>query len=75
MLDDGSDKSYLLFFRRFFFFMRFFQFDLLELVSFDELDFFDDESGDDGSGSWSPGMCALPFCSGNSLGRVSVVGS
>ena len=55
--------------------MRFFQFDLLELVSFDELDFFDDESGDDGSGSWSPGMCALPFCSGNSLGRVSVVGS
>ena len=34
---------------------------LLELPSFNELDLFDDESDNDGSGSGSPGMCA--FCS------------
>ena len=48
---------------------------LLELLSFDELDFFDDESDDDGSGSGSPGTCAFPFCSGNSSGSFSGVGS
>ena len=34
---------------------------LLEFLLFDKLDFFDDESYDDGSGSGSPGTCAFPF--------------
>ena len=53
-LDDGSENSYFLSFRRFFFLSRFFFFDLLELVSSDELDFFD-ESDNYGSVSGSPG--------------------
>ena len=36
--------------------------------------FFDDESDNDGSGSGSPGTCAFPFCSVNSISRVSGVG-
>ena len=48
----------------FFFLSRFFFFDLLELVSFDKLDFFN-ESDNDGSGSGSPGK---------SVDRVSDVG-
>ena len=50
-------------------------FGLLWFLSFYELDFFDDESEDDGSGSGSPGTCAFSFCFGNSVGRVSGVGS
>ena len=45
-------------------------FDLLELLSLDELDCFYDESGNDGSGSGSPGTCAFPFCSGKSVGSL-----
>ena len=41
----------------------------------DELDFFDDGCDNDGSGSGSPGMFAFPFYSGNSVGRVSFIGS
>ena len=53
----------------------------MEFLSFDELDLFDDESDNDGSGSRTPGMCAFPFCSdefvgsvGESVGRFSDVG-
>ena len=52
------------------------------MLSFDELDLFDDESDNDGSGSGSPGTYAFPFCSGKSVvsvaksvGRVRGVGS
>ena len=45
------------------------------LLSFDKLDLFDDESDDDRSGSGFAGTCAFPFCYGNSIVRVSVVGS
>ena len=48
---------------------------LLELLSFEELDLFNDESDDDGSGSRSPGTWYFPFCSGNSIGCFSGVGS
>ena len=37
--------------------------------------FFDDESDNDESGSGSPGTCAFPFFSVNSVGCVSGVGS
>ena len=33
---------------------------LLEFLSFDKLDLFDDDSEDDGSGSGSPGTCDFP---------------
>ena len=36
---------------------------------------FDDESDNDEFGSGYPGTCAFPFCSGNSVGCVSGVGS
>ena len=52
-----------------------FLFDLLKLLSFDELDLFDDESEDDGSGSRSPGTCNFPFCSGNFVVSFSGLGS
>ena len=65
-----------------FFLSRFFLIDLLELLSFEKLDFFDDESDIDGSGSGSPGMWPLKFFSdesigsvGESVGRVCGVGS
>ena len=45
-------------------------FDLLELVSFDKLYVFDNESDNDGSGSGSAGMCASSFHSNESLGNV-----
>ena len=55
---------------------------LLELLSFEELDFLNDESDNDGSGSGSPGICAFPFCFvksvvsvGKSIGGISGVGS
>ena len=57
------------------FLSRLFFFYLLGLLAFDELYFFDDESDNDWSGSGSPGMCDLPFCSGISVGRVNGVGS
>ena len=63
------------FLRQFFFLSLFFLFDLLLLLSFDESDFFDYESGNDGSGSGSPGTCTFPFCSVISVGCVSGVGS
>ena len=54
----------------------------MELLSFEELDFFDDESDDDGSGSRYPCMCDFPFFSGKyvvsvgeSVGCVRGVGS
>ena len=49
--------------------------DLLEFLSFDELDLSYDESDYNWSGSGSPGTCAFPFCSGDSVGSVSGVGS
>ena len=48
---------------------------LLELVSFDELDLFNDESGNNGSGSGFPDTYAFPFCSRKSVGSVRVIGS
>ena len=62
-------------FRTIFFLSDFFLIGLLELLCFRELDVFDDESDDDGSGSSSPVTCAFPFFSGNSVGCVSGVGS
>ena len=70
MLDDGSDKSSFLSFRRFLFLLRFFFFYLLELLSFEELDFFNDESDNDGSRYGSPSTCAYPFVSGKTVGSV-----
>ena len=37
--------------------------------------FFGDKSDNDGSGSGSSGICAFPFCYGNSVGHVSGIGS
>ena len=62
------------FLRHFFFLSLFFLFDLLLLLSFDESDFFDYDSGNDGSGSGSPGTCTFPFCSVISVDFVSGVG-
>ena len=42
----------------------------MELLYFDKLDLFNDESDDDGSESGSPGTCAFPFCSGKSVVSV-----
>ena len=53
----------------------FFLIDLLELLSFEKLDLFGDDSDDDGSGYGSPETCAFPFCSGNFVDCVSGVGS
>ena len=54
----------------------------MEVLSFEELDFFDYGSDDDGSGSGSHGTCAFLFCSdefvdsvGESIGRVCGSGS
>ena len=52
-----------------------FSLNLLEFLSFDELDLFDNEDDDDGSGSRSPGTCCFPFFSDEYVGRVSGVGS
>ena len=57
LLDDGSDESSFLYFRRFFFLPRFF--------------FFNDGCKNDGSGSVSSCTCPFPFSSGNSVGSVS----
>ena len=82
MLDDESDTSCLLCFQHLFFFLRLFLIGLLELLSSDKSDSFDDDSDGDGSGSGSPGTCASLFFSGKSVGsvgesvgRVSGVGS
>ena len=72
-LDNEYDASCFLCLRRFFFLSIVFLIDLLELLSFDELNVFDDESGDYRYGSGSPGTCTFPFCSGYSVGRVSGV--
>ena len=70
------------YFQRFFFLLCLFLIDLLELLSFEKLDFFDDESDDDRSGSGSPGTYTFPFfsgklvgCVGECVGRISDVGS
>ena len=55
--------------------INFILFDLLELLSFHELDLFNDDSNDDGYGSGSPGMCTFTFFSGDYVGFVSGVGS
>ena len=54
----------------------------MELVSFEELDLFDDESEDDGYVSVSASTCNYPFCSNEPVGsvvkpvgRVSGIGS
>ena len=75
MIDDGSDESSFLYFLHFFFLSRFFFSELIELLSFDELDVFDDDSDNDGSGSRFPGTCDFSFFSGDSVSRVSGVGS
>ena len=49
--------------------------DLMELISFDDLYLFNDESNNDGSRSGSPGTCDFPFCSYNSVDCASDVGS
>ena len=54
----------------YFFLSCFFLFDLLELVSFDELDLFDHDSDNDGSGSGSPGTFNFPFSFGKSVGSA-----
>ena len=69
-LDDGSDESFFLSFRRFFLLSCLFIFGLLELVSFKKLDLFDNEYENDGSGSGSPGTFDFPFSSGKSVGSV-----
>ena len=46
-------------------------FGLMSLISFYELYLFDDESKYDGSEYGSPGTWDFPFCSDNSVGRVS----
>ena len=74
-LDNKADASFFLCLQRFLFLLLFSLIYLLELLSFDELDFSNDESDNDGSGSGSPGTCALSFFSGNSVGCVSDVGS
>ena len=56
-LDDGSDESSFLYFRRFLFLSRFF--------------FFGDDSDNDGSGSGSSGTCPFTFCSVNYVVHVS----
>ena len=60
-LDDAPDEAL---------YLSFFLLDLIELVSCDKLDFFDNEYDNDGSGSRSPGTCAFPFCSGKCVGSV-----
>ena len=67
----GLTSHLFLSFQRFFFLSRFFFFDLLELVSFDELDF-PGESDNDGSRSGSYGMSVCS--SGEYVGSVSAVG-
>ena len=57
LLDDGSDELSFLSLRHFF-------------LSY--LFFFDDKSGNDGSGSGSYGTCSFPFSSENSVGPVSI---
>ena len=57
------------------FLLLFFLINLLELLFFNELYLFDDESDDDGSESGSPGTCKFSFCSGNFVGRFNGVGS
>ena len=59
----------------FYYYCFFFLINLLELISFDKFYIFGDDSDDDGSGSGSPGTCTFLFCSGNSVGCVSDVGS
>ena len=44
---------------------------LLELLSFDGLNVFDDECDNSWSGSGSPGTCNFPFSSGKFVGGVS----
>ena len=48
----------------------FFLINLLELISFDKLDLFDNEYDNDGSGCGSPVTCAFPFFSDESVGSV-----
>ena len=60
-LDGESDESCFLSFLRLFFLSRLFLFDLLELMSFGELDLLDDESDDDGFGSGSPSPWSSQF--------------
>ena len=53
-----------------FFLSLFSLFYLFELVSFEELDLFDDESDNDRSGSGYTVTCAFSFCSVKSVGCV-----
>ena len=69
-VNNESDASCFLCFQHFFFLSRLFLFDILEFVSFEELDLFDDGSDDDGSVT-----CTFTFCSDESIGSVSDVGS
>ena len=61
--------------RRFFLLLHPLLSDLLYLLSSDESDFFNDESDDDGSESGSAGTCAFPFCSDDSVGHFSGMGT
>ena len=70
--DGGSDKSSFLSFLCFFFLSCFSFFDLLELLLFDKLYFFD-ESDNDGSEFGSPGKYVGSV--DESVGSVSGVGS
>ena len=75
LLDGEPDESYFLYFQFFPFLLHIFLFDLLELVSFEELYFFENESDNDGYGSGYPGRCTFPFPPEKSVGSVSGVGS
>ena len=81
-INNDSEESCFLCFLCFFFLLCLFLFDLLEFVSFDILNFFDDDYDNDGSGSRFPGTCDFPFCSdeyvgstGESIAHVRGVGS
>ena len=75
-LDNESDASLFFLLSDAFYSYRFsFKINLLEFLSFDELDLFKNEYEDDGSGSESPVLCNYPFCSVKSVGGFIGVGS
>ena len=71
LLDDESDASCFMCFRRFFFLLHSLLLDLIYLLSLDESDSLYDESDDDGSDSGSSGTCYFLLCFDNSAGCVS----
>ena len=60
-LDNESNMSCLLFLGNFLFLSLFFLIDLLVLLYFNRLYLFDNEYGNNGSGSGSSGTCTIPL--------------